>query len=255
MREYGDIIYEKEFTLKHQGPWNMIIHSYGYRDWFNDGHLNRIVHGLFKEPFLSEPCEALVFNCSNHKKTVVCKEKIRKFYGEEGRWVHINDFHWETISLAQVVFNDNSIHVLNYAQPQDFEQFEKLFSFYTKWLSKRTDKEFFCINNSSVLAVYGIRDVHDLDFLHKASLSRLFMGPEDLVASHNETLNLICKQYNIDLRRDDIIFNPSHHFYYKDIKFASLDVVTLIKERRRREKDVRDLKLIREYMELYEDDR
>ena len=43
---------------------------------------------------------------------------------------------------------------------------------------------------------------------------------------------------------DDIIYNPDNYFYFNGVKFASLDVVKKLKEKRMEEKDKKDLKLV-----------
>ena len=58
------------------------------------------------------------------------------------------------------------------------------------------------------------------------------------VSCHNEEL----KYYRHS--KEDIIFNPQNHFYYKGVKFASLDVVRAMKKFRNEEKDVVDVELI-----------
>ena len=44
--------------------------------------------------------------------------------------------------------------------------------------------------------------------------------------------------------KEEIIFNPQNHFYYKGIKFANLGVVKAMKQFRNEEKDIVDVKLI-----------
>jgi len=41
--------------------------------------------------------------------------------------------------------------------------------------------------------------------------------------------------------KDEIIYNPPNHFYYRGIKFASLEMVKQMKSKRGEEKDISDL--------------
>ena len=85
----------------------------------------------------------------------------------------------------------------------------------------------------------GLREGNDLDYLHN---SEEIQG-HHLIHSHNE--------YGIGryhTNRDNIIYNPENHFYYDDIKFASLEVVKKLKEVRMEQKDIRDIHLINEVL-------
>ncbi len=46
------------------------------------------------------------------------------------------------------------------------------------------------------------------------------------------------------MHKDDILFNPDNHFYWNNIKFASLDSVKKLKAHRGEEKDLVDVKLM-----------
>ena len=83
--------------------------------------------------------------------------------------------------------------------------------------------------------MYGLREGNDLDYLHNDGE---IIG-HNMIHSHNEYSH---GRYHTN--KDDIIYNPSNHFYYDDIKFASLDVVRQLKEKRGEPKDHVDLELI-----------
>jgi hypothetical protein len=46
------------------------------------------------------------------------------------------------------------------------------------------------------------------------------------------------------MHKDDILFNPNNHFYWNNIKFATLDVVKSLKAHRGEAKDLVDVKLV-----------
>ena len=48
---------------------------------------------------------------------------------------------------------------------------------------------------------------------------------------------------------DEVIDNPKYHFIYKGLKFATLDLLKERKESDSRDKDIADVKLIRQYMQ------
>jgi hypothetical protein len=61
--------------------------------------------------------------------------------------------------------------------------------------------------------------------------------PPGLGSHHTELAH-----YGVD--PDEIIYNPEHHFYLAGLKFCTLNVVKVMKARRREPKDLIDLGLI-----------
>ena len=53
------------------------------------------------------------------------KDKIREVFNVGKHSVHITDTKEEAIRTARVVFNDNSIHFLNYAKPNKYISIHK----------------------------------------------------------------------------------------------------------------------------------
>jgi hypothetical protein len=153
--------------------------------------------------------------------------------------VHINDTHTQAIQLAQLFLNAISIHFLNHARLKHLERFARHLERYRKWLGTGgRDPEKFCIDGSSVLAAYGLRDAQDLDVLHHGDADFGPVMPE--VNSHN------ADAHHHTTTRDDIIFNPANHFYAFGLKFASLDVLRRMKAKRDEGKDRKDVALIDE---------
>ena len=67
--------------------------------------------------------------------------------------------------------------------------------------------------------------------LDNVSVERLWRTVKQVVHHYGKTV-------------DDIVYNPENHFYYLDLKFASIDVVRKMKENRNEEKDRKDVKRI-----------
>ena len=59
------------------------------------------------------------------------------------------------------------------------------------------------------------------------------------IHSHNEY-----SKGRYDKTIDDIIYNPENHFYFNGLKYASLDIIKQLKEKRGEDKDKKDLNLI-----------
>ncbi len=230
------IVYAKDVVVSRLGRANLIRLLYAGEHWVADGRsetrgLRDHVENRFRE---ESPVRFLFFECVDADQARAAKEKIRKLTDAGNYGIHVNDSHRETLRIAETVLNRNSIHWLNHRQIARTRVFDRLFAtFRGRLLSEAGLREVVCVDSSSVLAVYGLRDVNDLDYLCLPSVNLEFHGDE--IRCHNEENHY----YNDSI--EDIISDPRLHFYYEGIKFASLDVARRMKETRREQKDRLDI--------------
>ncbi len=238
----GSIAYKKIVKLNNNGSFNLMRQMYYGEEWAGNVHNN--YQGFRDKAGLcftnDNPLRVYLVEFDNVNVAVDVKSKIRDIYKISNHSVHINDTHEETVRLARVLLNQNSIHYMNNAKLQYFQKFENLLQYFKTWISNNNlSIEDYCVTASSVLSIYGLREGDDLDYLHK---SKEISG-HDVIHSHNE---YGVGKYSTEI--DDIIYNPKNHFYFNDVKFASLHVVKKLKEFRMEQKDINDLKLIEELL-------
>lgn len=126
----------------------------------------------------------------------------------------------------------------------------QLFKLYYKWLITRDlNKNNFLIDSSFVLALHGIREADDIDFLHldtdKDTLDKINLIKnlsKEKINSHNSEL----KYYNQSLL--ELITNPNNYEIYNTMKIMKLSVVYQMKKTRNELKDQNDIKLIDNYL-------
>ncbi len=237
LREYCRIYYRKDIPLKNEGPVLLIRLIYASEKWLG-GWENSFAGARSKMEacFQKEgPLRIFVLQSDQPGRLREMKERVRHLFGIGNDAVHVNDTHEGTLRLARALLNENSIHFFNSARPQHHPTFERLFTMYKEWLGRiGADSERFCLDSSAILAVYGIRDVHDLDFL-QSGYEGVRSGTPD-ISSHNEEM------HNHVTGLDDILFNPENHFYYDGMKFASLRIVREMKRKRGGLKDLEDVR-------------
>lgn len=239
LNRHGRLVYAKQVALNRRGARNLICELYAGEPWLGDWRNNFAgANGKMEPCFRSEgPVRVYVLQATNLDAVRAAKVEIRDLFGIANHSVHINDTHAQTLQLAQLFFNANSIHFLNHAQLKYFERFVRHLDRYRKWLgAKGRDAEHFCIDGSAVMAAYGLRDAQDLDVLHYGPADFGPVMPE--VNSHN------ADAHHHTTTRDDIIFNPENHFYAFGLKFASLDTIRRLKAKRNEGKDQKDVALI-----------
>lgn len=230
------LVYQKDVSFTAQGQINVIDLFYAHEDWWNPDVLYRFARERFTQPapasfyFLKFPKGA------NPRST---KEKVRALFGIGNHPMHINDTHGETCMIAEALLNPNSLHYLNTAEPKDFPVLKENLRLYADALpTAREEREQFCVDSSSVLAMYGYRDSRDVDYI---SVSKTELTPAgEAFGLHNDEYK------GFPLPLDEIIANPNFHFRARGLKFMSIHLTMMFKWRRGTPKDIRDCALLLE---------
>jgi hypothetical protein len=238
--KYGSCWYSKKIQLKDLGPVNLIRQVYASEPWVGD----------WKDGFLGarnkaswcfqgdNPLRVFVIE-SNLSRMLELKKEVRELYNVENHSIHINDTHVETMQLAGLVLNNNSIDFMNRCNMTEHRWFQRLFSDYRIWLKDNAeDHDLYCIDGSAVLAAYGIRESRDIDFLH---LDKNASTGFREIGSHNHE----SRHYQQSI--ENLITNPLKHFYYYEHKFLALKEIFEMKARRGEEKDKEDIALMENF--------
>jgi len=234
--KYGKIVYRKNVYLTENGSVNLILQTYKNEKWLGN-EKNDYIGARNKARWCFQGNNPLrVFLFESAEDLIKMKEEIRRLFNIGKHSIHINDTKDETIELAGLLFNENSIHWLNNAQRRDFKWFDRLLKHYVNFLKKKKlDFDKFCIDGGAVLAMYGIRETRDLDFLYQGK--NIETGFKE-ISCHNEETTLHSKS------KDELIFDPRNHFIVNNIKFVSLSNIKGMKRNRNEKKDLEDIKLI-----------
>jgi len=236
--KYSNIVYDKRAFLRNYGPYNFIRTLYENEEWLGN-YSNKFQGGAYKASLCYNRVDftrIYLIEADNPNKLIELKNEIRGLFKIGKHSAHINDTHEETLRIARSIFNENSIHFLNNAKPEFMMRFENLFGEYKKWLlNSDFDTDDFCVGGSGTLSAYGLRDCRDIDFLHR---EKHFGANSSIISCHNKEI------HNYNHKKDEIIFNPDNHFYHMTLKFASLDVIKQLKEKRAEPKDIKDVQLL-----------
>lgn len=235
IQNFGRVVYQKRIVLNSAGFMNLLEECYYREPWLNN-------HGLkakFKLCWGSK-LEAMAYLFEPHDLGMMkfIKTRLRKMFMAGQHALHINDTAEETLRLAKMAFNDNSLHWLNHAKQtrHQWTSNENLVFRFSEDLKKRyqpDERERFMVDGSMVLSIYGLREANDLDYIHfNAGLK----SSPRLVQSHNH-------EYPKEAI-DDLIFNPKNYFYAHGVKFMAPDALIEFKKRRNESKDVFDIKLL-----------
>ena len=240
---HGSILYEKHFEFNDQAAFNFVRSLYGEdaskgNPWLGGPENNWAGAQSKKALCFTEPGPVRVywFEEISPEATANLKQTIRDLFGVGKHSVHTSDSYSETVIASGYLLNPNGIHFLSNAKMEMYQNFEALLEKFKMWLVHNSlNPDDFCVDSSAILSAYGLRDCRDLDFLFFGTDS--VTGMDD-VSCHNEEM----KYYQHS--KNEIIYNPEHHFYYKGVKFTTLNVLYQMKKFRGEQKDVVDCALI-----------
>ena len=248
LNKYGFIYYKKDIDLTYNGYVNLKKISYGFdygeNTWL--GNLENDYAGAkyhTNETIGKSPLRSFVFICDSLDKVIMAKKEIRDIYKIGNFSVHINDYREEAIELAQTFFNKNSLWALN-KRPYNLNtnKIDGLIIELKDWAHQNNiPLDSICASGSTPFAILGIRESRDLDFLHCSNTIPYIAN--STIASHESELSYYTAH------KFEIIHNPINHFYYKGIKFITLNVLKNMKKIRDEiPKDRDDIILIDNYI-------
>lgn len=238
---HGTVRAVKEVFLDPNGLANLKRITYRGEAWMGgpaDGYRGARRHA--KGCAGSGPVRAVVFDCDTAEEAVATKTEVRDLFGIGKFPMHINDHHAEAVEVAELYWNENSVHIANLAPAsRDTTLLDAMIDrFKSHAAAHGLDPEEFCVGGSGPLGVVGLRPIQDLDLLHLAA--SFPPDPERVLSSHESQL------VHYPLPKAVIIRDPAFHFYHRGVKFISLDVFAALKRRRREwPKDWRDVALLR----------
>jgi hypothetical protein len=239
-----NIIYRKNVSLNYNGAHNLLSQVYAGEPWLGDPENNfQGIKGKIVECFKSnKPLRVIAFQSRNLAETIKIKDKVRKLFNIGKHSIHITDTHQEATTIARCVFNNNSIHFLNYGQPNKYlctrtnmlqvEKFAK---------SNQIDVKNVLLDSGMVLSAYGLRKAFDVDgFLDSSIDGEIENGFMEI---HDEELGFHCEV------KDELIHNPKFYFQFGNMKFVSFDQVYRFKKNRNEVKDRNDCGLMEALIE------
>ena len=238
---HGQVVYRKGIVFSGFGPQNLIAQLYRDEPWLGDreaGWPGSRSHA--RQRFL--PDQPVIFYLVQFDQPQLAqqlKERIRALCGSGNHAVHINDSHGETVRIAGQLFNPNSIDLLNRASLTSGRRTFDLHRRFLSELSARSlDPEDFCVDGSSVMSLYGIRDGYDFDFLTPPPAP---VFEDSLIACHNAEVG----HYRESL--EELIYDPRFFLRYDGVKYVSLPVLTRMKMDRGEPKDHKDVAAIEKW--------
>ena len=235
------VVYRKKLALGYNAVRNLILQVYHNVPWI----------GTIENGFRWSYTKADEVYSGNGEMEVVLvdeprgldymvelKAKLRDVYDLGLFSVHSTDTYEEAYLAANLLFNENSLHNLDFGHPDRFQKSWKLVMEYRQALiDTGCDLENFIIDSSVPLALYGIREAGDLDYLMTGD------GPEPIISeNHDKHIE------NHDKQIADLIHDPNNYFVFMGMKVITLKILHDYKKSRGEEKDLNDIRMMIPYL-------
>lgn len=228
--------YHKSIYLSKFAHGLAVRELYKSEKWIGD-HKNKFA-GAFVHASQSytakKPLKVYFIKESNTDLLRKIKNEIREICNIGNFSVHINDTYKETLNLARIFLNEESILFLNSCFNN--KTFWETDEFIAHLKHKSHPKNFpeYVLTGSFPLSLIGLRKNNDMDFVcdeQDISIIKSIFKDADC---HNEYI----QQFGLD--HNDIIYNPVQSFFWQGIKFISLKNVWHLKKQRQEHKDYID---------------
>ena len=239
-----NIVYRKDILLNPNGAHNLLSQVYYGEEWLGSVEDNfRGSQGKLVECFKSsEPIRIIAFQADGLEEVLKIKDNIRDVFNVGKHSIHITDTKDEATRMARIVFNDNSIHFLNYAKPNKYRSTHRNIDIFKKFLkTNNLSHAEVLLDSSIILSAYGLREANDVDFFCRDN-SKIKIAFND-IAIHDEEL----KYY--DENKNEMIYNQKFYFYFNDLKFISFTKLYEMKKNRDEEKDKNDCNMMEALIE------
>lgn len=239
----SQIIYEKEIEISYNGLRNLMIQIYFGQDWIGtpENHFKGIEGKVAPCFHKNRKMQVYVIESKNFDRKleiVALKNEIRSLYQMGNHSVHANDTKEEAERLVHLLLNENSRELLNKGKINfDATCLNRILRFQNMLNERGLDKSSFILDSSTIMALYGMRKVGDLDYVTVFKEELLGFGVEKVdnneqyLKYHNKTAS-------------GLIMNPYNYAYIFDMKVITPKVLKNFKKNKNSIKDQEDIKLI-----------
>lgn len=244
IREIGEIVYSQDVFLTRQGIHNFMVQIYGKQSWTGsiDNHFNGVEKKVEACYCKNNPVRTYLFECDDLEKVIDVKRRIREIFDIDNHSIHISDDYKETNEMVGLLYNPNSVHILNSSKMYLYDGVYKKLLMMKEIINKYAlDEERFIIDSSAVLEICGLREAADIDYLTDYLQKDIF--DFDGIDNHESQL----KYWPISV--EEMLYNPENHFFFEGIKFISPQRLVEMKKIRAEKKDIRDVKLLKQIIE------
>ncbi len=171
----GNIVYRKDNYFNYHGLEQLMIHLYREQPWcggpetFFSG-----IDGKASECYRKgSSTRVYVIDNITLDEVLALKKQIRSLFNIENHSIHITDTKEEAILAGQVLFNKNSIEMLNYGNPYSNKYFwNQLFDFIKGYNEKKI------LAPETTFALYGEKKEFRINYWNDSAINKRAEDPD-----------------------------------------------------------------------------
>lgn len=165
LKKVGNIIYSQDVYLNREGMKNFMVQIYGHQGW--TGNIENHFQGVYAKVDAcyrkGQAVRTYLFEADNLEIVVETKKKIRDIFGLENHSIHISDTQEETEAMVNLLYNNNSVSFLNFAEADRYSSvWSALKNIKMKLVEKGYEADRFLVVSDTVLEVYGLRENEEI---------------------------------------------------------------------------------------------
>jgi hypothetical protein len=234
-----NIVYKKRIQISLNGAHNLLSQIYYQEEWigeFGKGYPG--IKGKLNECFrYKKPLTVIAFQADDLDEVRSIKDQVRAKFNIGKHSIHITDSIDESLFLSNIIFNENSIHFLNYGDPTKYPSNKKNIELIkSAFEASNLSWKSLAVDGGFVLSLYGIRESNDIDYI---STGDSILGNEMYNFSNHQDQLTYHK-----ISKEQLINNPHFYFVFERIKFIAIKQIYLMKKNRNESKDRLDCKRI-----------
>jgi hypothetical protein len=248
----ANVVYRKKLKLGYNAVRNLILEVYHNVPWMGT------VEDGFKWSFTKadevyagagEMEVVLIDEPNGLERMIEIKSKLREIYNIGLYSVHSTDTYEEALLAANLLFNRNSLHHLDFGHPDRFVKTWNLVMEYRQAiLSSKYNIDDFVIDSSVPLALYGIRQAGDLDYLTTVKYAHVgdILDIQENNDKHIENNDKHIENHDKHIK--ELIYDPRNYFVFMGLKVITLQVLQTYKKNRGEKKDLNDIRMMIPYL-------
>jgi hypothetical protein len=167
--------------------------------------------------------------------------------------IHVSESEAETNHLMNIFCSENNIFHLSRRKPLRPELVEMLANYLSVLRKNKLNPMDCCIVGGAAIDILGLRNATDIDFTLRESIrfSHFNGGVTNLEGNVDVVAHNYARSFSAErpLTDDQIIKRSGKHFFSRGLKFVDPVVAITRRQHQRRDKDLRDLKLLAKYLD------
>lgn len=243
-----NVVYRKKIKLTYNAIRNLILQIYHNVPWM--GNIEEGFKWSYRkadeEYYGDGSMEVVLIEDEQGLEHITkVKAELRSIYQIGLESIHSTDTYEEAWIAANLMFNENSLHHLENSKPDRFVKSFNLFMEYRRTLlDSGCNLEDYIIDSSMAMALYGIREAGDLDYMRIDSAHDLVIDMNDDKRIENNDKNIAYHKLSVS----ELIYNPENYYVFMGVKVLSLRNLVAFKLSRGKSKDLKDIKIIKPYL-------